>query len=90
MESSHDRARIEKVALEFGNALCKDERLLDVLSNSLYEWIFTFFGKVQDRLDDPMKILLGQRWCVYPRSLSIVLLEMVPLIVKQGKQLLQR
>jgi len=77
--------RIAQITRDFGNNLGQNKRLSDVFSQHLYECVFSFFKKVQDRLYEPVLINSDRDKSVY---LPYVLMQLVPFLVKQGKHLI--
>lgn len=77
--------RINQVVRQFGIDLGRDKRLSEVFSAHLYECIFNFFEKTKDRIYDPVAILVANGYS--PDSLSFVLQELVPFLVRQGDRL---
>lgn len=86
-QALHSPVRLKQMTESLGLALGKDHKLSKLLKFTLYEGVYIFFEKVQERLYEPIEML--RKHDRSGKVLSFVSSQLVPFMVKQGKNLIE-
>jgi mannitol-1-phosphate/altronate dehydrogenase len=86
-QALHSSTRLKQMTETIGLALGKDCKLSESLKLTLYEGVYIFFEKVQERIYEPIDML--KKHSRSGKALSFLSSQLVPFMVKQGKNLME-